>query len=378
MADEFTNGRALVIGVSRYRHVPCLPAVAHDATDFHALLRDPLRASYPRHQVRLLVDDDATRPAVLSALDRLAKETARGDTVIVYFSGHGGRPSLEPETPSFLLTTEADPVRLSKTAIAAEELTAAFRAIPAARLVVIIDACHAGSSGEPKDGIIAPLPLVGLTKESLEGLASGTGRVVLASCRPDERSWIEHGARNSLFTGHLLSAFRGGLRSADRYIRVLDLFNYVAGCVTTARSDQHPILKASIEENFPLAMSAAVAVTVEATTSVSPTTSQPSSGPEPGEAWWRELLEVSADLFPGGPAEDDLWKRAGGDRSRLPARGNARSAWYAALNLLKQGGGGAGITPTTLLGGMRADFPHHVDLLKLEAALRPKDGHDVT
>lgn len=378
MADEFTNGRALIIGVSRYRHVPCLPAVAHDAADFHALLRDPLRAGYPRYQVRLLVDDDATRPAVLSALDRLAKETAPGDTVIVYFSGHGGRLSLEPDAPSFLLTAEADPDRLSDTAIAAEELTAAFRAIPAARLVVIIDACHAGSSGDPKDGSIAPLPLIGLSKEGLEGLASGTGRVVLASCRPDERSWIEHGARNSLFTEHLIGALRGGLGSSDRYVRILDLFNYVAGRVTIARPDQHPVLKATIEENFPLAMSAAVAATLEVTPSLSVTMSQLSTSSEPDEAWWRKILEVSAELFPDGPAEDDLWKRAGGERSRLPARGNARSAWYAALNLLKQGGGGPGITPMTLLGVMRDDFPHHAELLKLETVLRPENGHDVT
>lgn len=56
---------------------------------------------------------------------------------------------------------------------------------------------------------------------------------------------------------------------------------------------------------------------------------------------WPEFLGVSADLLPDGRAENDLWKRAGGERSWLPTRRDARSTRYAALEPLRQGGGAA-------------------------------------
>lgn len=375
MSEGFTNGWALVIGVSRYRHYSDLPAVSHDAVDVLSLLRDPLRAGYPRHQVRSLIDEEATRSAVLAELRRLADEAGPQDTVVIYFSGHGGRPSAEPDAPGYLLAFDADPNDLPCTAIAAEELTAAFRAITAARLVVAIDACHAGATGDPKGGDGASPPMPGLTKEGLAGLATGAGRVVIASSRTDEFSWIESGARNSLFTGHLLSAFRGGLRSADGYVRILDLFTYVAARVAEARPDQHPFLKAAMEDNFPVALSAGVYTTVE-TPTPAPAKSMPEPSGEPGlsDAWWGELLETCASLFPDGPVEDDLWKRAGGDRSRLRIRGSGRSAWRAALEDLRLGGGGTGITPAALLGEMRSERPRNPDLARLEAALGTASG----
>ncbi len=40
-------------------------------------------------------------------------------------------------------------------------------------------------------------------------LAQGKGRVVIASSRPDELSWVLPGMRNSLFTHYILEVLRG-------------------------------------------------------------------------------------------------------------------------------------------------------------------------
>jgi len=62
------------------------------------------------------------------------------------------------------------------------------------------------------------------------------------------------GAANSLFTQHLLAGLRGGIASDDGLIRIFDLFEYLQPRVTGDQPNQHPIFKAELEENFPVAL----------------------------------------------------------------------------------------------------------------------------
>jgi len=61
-------------------------------------------------------------------------------------------------------------------------------------------------------------------------------------------------AENSLFTQHLLAGLQGGISSEDGLIRIFDLFEYLQPRVTGDQSNQHPIFKAELEENFPVAL----------------------------------------------------------------------------------------------------------------------------
>jgi hypothetical protein len=65
---------------------------------------------------------------------------------------------------------------------------------------------------------------------------------------------VRPGARNGIFTGHLLAGLRGGVASDDGYVRVFDLFEYVQPLVTADQPGQHPVFQAEIEENFALAL----------------------------------------------------------------------------------------------------------------------------
>src|SRR5437868_1129998 len=53
------NAYALVIGIADYRCIRKLPQV-HDAQDIAALLTDPTRCGYPKGNVELLLDGQAT------------------------------------------------------------------------------------------------------------------------------------------------------------------------------------------------------------------------------------------------------------------------------------------------------------------------------
>ena len=85
-------------------------------------------------------------------------------------------------------------------------------------------------------------------------MKAGRGRVILASSRSTEYSYVLPGAEYGLFTEHLLGGLRGGVASDDGLVRIFDLFEYLQPRVTKAHPRQHPIFKAELEENFPVAL----------------------------------------------------------------------------------------------------------------------------
>jgi hypothetical protein len=257
----FENAHALVVQVAAYRHVPPLPAV-DDATAIAGVLTDPGRGGYPRENVRVLTDGDATRAGLVEALDALGRDTDADSTVFVYFSGHGGRIGDGPRAGEYLLPVDAvypDDAALAASAVSGDQFTTALAAIPARKVVVVFDCCHAGGVGRAKDVGTRPLE-VGLSDGYYDRLTAGRGRVIFASSRSTEYSYVPDGARLGLFTAHLLDGLQGGAAGDDGYVRVFDLFEYVQPRVTVARRDQHPVFKAELEDNFAVAAGPTAAI----------------------------------------------------------------------------------------------------------------------
>ena len=251
------NAHALVVGIANYQQINKLPpTVLKDAQDIHDLLVDPQRCGYAPDKVQLLLDGQATQAAMRQALADLAAHGDPDSTVFFYISSHGGRIESGPHAGEYLLpvdTVYTTGQSVAQTAISGSEFTAALRAIPARKVVVLFDCCHAGGIGQPKEAT-APALKTGLPESYYETLQAGRGRVILASSRSSESSWVLPGGANSLFTQHLLAGLRGGIASDDGLIRIFDLFEYLQPRVTGDQANQHPIFKAELEENFPVAL----------------------------------------------------------------------------------------------------------------------------
>jgi len=251
------NAHALIIGINDYHHIKKLPTtVQKDAQDIHALLIDPSYCAYPSANVDVLLNDKATKVGITEALDNLAQRCDSDSTVFFYISSHGGQIILGDHAGEYLLPVDMVNSSLevfAQSAISSTNFTEALRKIPARKMVVIFDCCHSGGIGQPKD-MNAPTLEIGLSEKYYDVLKEGRGRVILASSRSSEVSWILPGDANSLFTKHLLAGFKGGAIGVGGVIRILDLFNYLQPKVTADKPQQHPILKAEIEENFPIAL----------------------------------------------------------------------------------------------------------------------------
>ncbi|AMV23994.1 5'-methylthioadenosine/S-adenosylhomocysteine nucleosidase [Gemmata sp. SH-PL17] len=249
----FAKGRALVIGVANYPHVNKLPgSVLDDARDVADLLRSSDFCGYPPANVEVLLDAQATLNGIRESLTRLTQTSAPDETVVVYFSGHGGRiPSGE-----FLIPFDCNPRNIANTALSGAELTTFLSTIKAERLAILLDACHSSGTAELKSLDPAEGVKAGLSDAAYNLLAQGKGRVMMASCRADETSVVLGGMRNSLFTHHLLDALRGKA-STENVVRVFDVFNYVSDKVPAQEKKQHPVFKAhNLETNFPLSLRA--------------------------------------------------------------------------------------------------------------------------
>ena len=354
----FATGHAVVIGVANYGNVCPLPgAVRNDARDVAAILTSDTYCGYQPCNVHVLLDDDATLARIRTALDSVSQASGANDSVVIFFSGHGALLGNPADPESALLPVECDAQRLDSTSLSETEFSSVLRRISAQRLLVLIDACHSGGAGSFKSMGTGESPALGYNEKSLDRLAQGTGRVLIASSRANETSLVLPNAPNSVFTSKLLDALRGqGRTSGDGVIRVFEIFNHVAQMVKRAVPGcQHPIFKASdLEDNFPVALDRGGAKS-----------DAPAEVSIAGRDTWTQLGNIMPDLYPAGPMDQEIWARAGGDPSRLHLQRTGRAIWYAALRTLRLGGGGTGIRRESLIETALEDYPHHPELAAL-------------
>jgi hypothetical protein len=225
----FPTAHALLIGIGTYAHAPKLnvPITAADANAVAAVLRDPQFCGYPTEQVTLLADATATRDGVLAALDALAARVGAGDTVFVFYAGHGvyGDDGYE-------LTTHDTRMEGAKTVagsgVREAELIEKLRAIQAKRLLLVVNACHAGELSPvlaPGDESPTGEPLPPNVSAAL--LGTGEGRVIINACREQQYSFIGPGPL-TLFTQALVDGLHGkGVSSNQGYISVFDLYTHL-------------------------------------------------------------------------------------------------------------------------------------------------------
>ena len=244
---SFENGYALIIGVGAD-----LPATVQDAIGFRDILLDRGRCAYHQQHVIHLTEENATRQDILSALDALAQSTNADSTVVVYFSGHGYQVASTMGESYYLMPYGYSVQRLYDTAINGSEFADKLRAIPAKKLLVLLDCCHAGGVGDAKtpgvDMTKKPLP-----QEVLPLLAEGSGRVLIASSTEGELSYA--GKPYSAFTLAIIEALCGvGAAKLDGYVRVADLALHAREVVPgRTGGKQHPVLHFEHADNFAIA-----------------------------------------------------------------------------------------------------------------------------
>lgn len=88
LIPKYSSSRALVIGINNYKTATPLGYAVSDATAVAAALVDTF--SFPKENVQLLLDDHATRAAILHCfLSYTRNGCGVNDRLVVFFAGHG-------------------------------------------------------------------------------------------------------------------------------------------------------------------------------------------------------------------------------------------------------------------------------------------------
>lgn len=139
------RAHAVVIGVERYRQQ--LPAADFAASDARLVAKYLTQTmGFPAENVAVLTNDGATRGDLEKYLDRwLANRVEPGDSVFVYYSGHG---SPNPATgDAYLVPFDGDPMYLDQTAYSVQRLYAGLAKLPTKDVTVVLDSCFSGAGG---------------------------------------------------------------------------------------------------------------------------------------------------------------------------------------------------------------------------------------
>ncbi|MFN9044142.1 MAG: YDG domain-containing protein [Betaproteobacteria bacterium] len=179
---------ALVIGINKYRdrRIPELLSAVNDAQGVGRSLEQ--RFGYETE-----VLPDATREELLRALNRLAVEARPGDSVVIYYAGHG--VLLDDKQQGFWLPADADADQPASW-MSNADINRLVGLIPARQLLLVSDSCFSGQ-------------LVGSERVQV---ASGTDAstllgkraAVVMSSGGDEPVSDEGRDGHSVFTWHLL------------------------------------------------------------------------------------------------------------------------------------------------------------------------------
>jgi hypothetical protein len=266
MTQRFNHGYALLIGVGSTKYPDwSLPVTVKDAQTLQRALTNPDLCAYPAgaEHVRLLHDGQATQAAILEGLAWLGERTTADPeaTAVVYYSGHGW---LDESTERYyLIPHDIRPFDIPGSALAAEAFTEGLRALPARRLLVIIDSCHAEGMATAKEPQSTDLPPAwqkrALPKGLVAALKEGEGRAVFTASRGSQRSWVRPDGTLSLYTYHLLEALQGaGNRPGTQVVRVSNLMNHLGQAVpqsarTLCQAEQRPFFDTATED-FPIAL----------------------------------------------------------------------------------------------------------------------------
>jgi hypothetical protein len=163
---------AVIVGVSDYQRLEDLNYADDDARE----LAQQLSPFWGSDHVKLLLDSEATKANILTAIDWMADKEDADDTVLFCFSGHSDPDGYIAPYDAYYLNTW----------IAAGELKNWLGALESKETVIILQTCFAGL---------------------YEANLNSGGRVILMSSRSGEESWETNALGHSFFGYYILDAF---------------------------------------------------------------------------------------------------------------------------------------------------------------------------
>ena len=210
----------LAIGVGRYPNFPVenqLKFASKDAKDFVTTMAAQKGALYRDVEVRLLMDETATRDSVLDGLEWIQRSTTSKDVAMIFLSGHGINDSTGVY---YFIPSNFDKTAIKRTGVPYGDIKNTIANL-AGKTLVFVDTCHSGN-------IMGSRKALGdMTNIANELASAENGAVVFASSTGRQYSLERPDWNNGAFTKALVEGLNGRAdytRKGRISINMLDLY----------------------------------------------------------------------------------------------------------------------------------------------------------
>jgi len=157
--------RAFIIGINAYEEA-ALEGCRTDAENMYQTIQEVW--GYKSEQIKMLVDKEATRQAILDAFDNwLVKGTRSGDRVFFYYSGHGTQLPDDNSDEDDGWDEAYCPVDMKM--IRDDEINQRLHKLSGRQVIFVSDSCHSGTNtrGLTRSHKIKRLPFKGKFKSNI-------------------------------------------------------------------------------------------------------------------------------------------------------------------------------------------------------------------
>ena len=219
---------ALLVGIDKYAYSQWnLNGCKNDVLDMYHLLVDTYK--FPQDNVRVVVDERATKQGILDRLEWLVRQGESGSVIVFYYSGHGtrirdrdGDEDLFDYMDECLVPHDAYPDNFLLDDEIAELLA---KLHPEASAYILFDCCNSGTATRS----IVPTP-------ELVGAAMIPDGVVIS----EQDSAIRY----------VDPPIDIALRSYGRFLPIKKFWDYLVSFVSSNRSDKNVTIDAELNHLF--------------------------------------------------------------------------------------------------------------------------------
>ncbi|MCB0641310.1 MAG: caspase family protein, partial [Phaeodactylibacter sp.] len=228
---------AVIIGVASYNHMPTLRYTDDDAYRMFAFLKSPEGGALPDRQIKLLIDEDATKERIVNAMRDVFAKAGPNDLVFLYYSGHGLKGSFLP------IDFDGFNNRLEH-----QEINEILDESPAKYKLCIADACHSGSLLAMKSGSVK-----NVLESYYETLAQAeAGTALIMSSKSEETSLESSGLRQGVFSHFLIRGLKGEAdEDKNKVVTIGELYNFLNNNVRKYTGNrQSPVIQGDYDQNM--------------------------------------------------------------------------------------------------------------------------------
>ena len=195
----------VLVGINTYSNPKMQLSFARsDAERLGAALRANAGHYYSHSETLMLLDGDASKDAILSALRQTVAAATADDTIVFSFAGHGAQ---DQNGRYFVTPADFDATRPAETGLAWTDVAALLREAKS-RVIIVLDACHAGLSGV--EGL-------GTNDDAVSALLSGAHPPMLVLAASKGRQFSYEGPKwgGGVFTDALIETIQRNRQSYD-------------------------------------------------------------------------------------------------------------------------------------------------------------------